>query len=551
MNITETLERIQVSRAHSPASTTPSYDLDNETQGATSTAHEPPVRDTTASHQYTSTAELPPSSKQTLRISTSDTNPPACSNPTDSRAFTFGITTITPLLSSTVAPSTPSFASLNFGNPLATPQFRTGTTSHFSSVTTSHVSSFAPLSFGDPSMSLRPRSCISAPYPQFLVNPSTTSQLRTSVPAPFLSPTAPPFRPHIPNLFSRGQLPSNHGILTTTAPPAEHWTYPGLFLPPTGHPYPNTLDPQTPLVSDHHVPSTTAHQSQPQVRIPKLTIKKYNGDLTKWLPFWDSFQSSIHDNPNLSDIDKFNYLTSLLESSAADAIAGLSVTSANYEEAVSTLKKRFGNVQSIINKHMDSLLAVQAVSSNDVKGLRRLSDTVESHVRGLRALGVPYGGLLTSVLVNKLPTDIKLIINRTMSTGQWELKKVLEILTKEVDARERTAPASSTPPRKTPTRLPTSSTLLTSNSSRSSNTISCTYCRKNHQSASCTEITDVNSRRGILRSLGRCYICLRKGHMSKNCTSNITCKKCRGRHHVSICQPLPDTQPSPKEANKQ
>ena len=39
--------------------------------------------------------------------------------------------------------------------------------------------------------------------------------------------------------------------------------------------------------------------------------------------------------------------------------------------------------------------------------------------------------------------------------------------------------------------------------------------------------------------------------MSKNCTSNITCKKCRGRHHVSICQPLPDTQPSPKEANKQ
>ena len=44
----------------------------------------------------------------------------------------------------------------------------------------------------------------------------------------------------------------------------------------------------------------------------------------------------------LSSVEKFNYLSSLLENTAREAIAGLSLTEANYAEAVSTLKKRFG-----------------------------------------------------------------------------------------------------------------------------------------------------------------------------------------------------------------
>ena len=106
--------------------------------------------------------------------------------------------------------------------------------------------------------------------------------------------------------------------------------------------------------------------------------------------FWDTFNSTIHTNPSLSIVDKFNYLVSLLESSAAEAIAVLSITAANYDEALSILKKRFGNSQLIVNQHMEALLSVGTVSSHhDIKGLRKLNDTVESHVRGLCALGVP------------------------------------------------------------------------------------------------------------------------------------------------------------------
>ena len=276
-----------------------------------------------------------------------------------------------------------------------------------------------------------------------------------------------------------------------------------------------------------------------QVKLPKLSIRKFNGDLTKWVTFWDSFNCSIHTNPILSSIDKFNYLTSLLESTAVKAITGLTLTLVNYDKAIATPKKRFGNPQLIVNQHMEALLYVAAVSTHhDVKGLRRLHDSVEAHVCGLRALGVPpdsYGGLLTSVLVNKLPPEIRLIVSRAMTGESWDLDQVMKIFEQEVDARERASlPSGTGTPRGTQSRTPTTATIAAGNSP-SNTTISCVFCNQKHPSASCTQVVDVPARKEILRRAGRCYVCLKRHHLSKDCRSSIRCEDCRGRYHVTIC----------------
>ena len=54
-----------------------------------------------------------------------------------------------------------------------------------------------------------------------------------------------------------------------------------------------------------------------QVKLPKLDLKKFNGDISKWPSFWDAFESSVHNNTRLAAIDKFNYLNSLLMKSAS------------------------------------------------------------------------------------------------------------------------------------------------------------------------------------------------------------------------------------------
>ena len=161
----------------------------------------------------------------------------------------------------------------------------------------------------------------------------------------------------------------------------------------------------------------------------------------------DTFESAVHNNPVPSDIDKFNYVTSLF---ASEAIAGLTLTAANYDEAVATLKRRFGNKQSMINRHMDILLTT---SIHNLKGLRQLFDAVESNVRGLKALGVAassYGGLLSPILISRLPSELRLLVSRELKVDEWNLESVNEIFRREIEARERSAAATSSPSRKPP-----------------------------------------------------------------------------------------------------
>lgn len=281
--------------------------------------------------------------------------------------------------------------------------------------------------------------------------------------------------------------------------------------------------------------SVTERSHGTRVKLPKLVPKKFNGDLTKWSTFWDSFESSIHHHPDLSDIDKFNYLCTLLEGTASEAISGLKLTSTNYREAIAILQKRFGNKRQIITKHMDLLLNIEPITfQHNLKGLRHLYDTVESQVRSLKALGVSadsYGSVLSSVFMNKLPEELRLIISRNVREDEWTLDAILNVTEAEIIARERALGNSCRGPKKTARDPLTASSLLISGSGAPK----CSYCRQSHTSSTCGAVTDVSERKQILRRTGRCFVCLRKNHMSRDCRSMARCNKCNGRHHVSIC----------------
>ena len=99
------------------------------------------------------------------------------------------------------------------------------------------------------------------------------------------------------------------------------------------------------MSTQQHVESDRAtaqpvSQNVVRTRLPKLSLPKFRGDVTKWNTFWDSFQVAVHRNEGISNIDKFNYLNYVLEGVAARAIPGLTLTEANYDAAVKLLQER-------------------------------------------------------------------------------------------------------------------------------------------------------------------------------------------------------------------
>ena len=154
------------------------------------------------------------------------------------------------------------------------------------------------------------------------------------------------------------------------------------------------------------------------MRLSKLVIKKFGGQACHWIEFWDTFVSAVHNNESLSDIERFSYLRTLLEGPAYSTVAGLALTSTNYEKAVDLLKQRCGQKQVIINSHMNHLLNLTPVTdSPDLWKLRKLYDIIEQDISGLESLGVlvtSYGSLLVSVVQSRLPTDILIQIGKGM-----------------------------------------------------------------------------------------------------------------------------------------
>ena len=286
--------------------------------------------------------------------------------------------------------------------------------------------------------------------------------------------------------------------------------------------------------------------SDVRVKLPKLELRKFDGTALNWQTFWDQFDSSIHSKESISDIDKFTYLRSLLCESASDCISGLTLTVPNYQEAIKILNERYANPQIIISAHMEALVKLPAIKNmNNVVGLRKIYDRVESSIRNLKSLGISptsYGSLLTPMLTEKLPPELRMIIARKFTNNIWDLEELLIYFKEELQAKERclsigvnntvnnVGNININNNEKRNYGETTTSTFLVNGKS------ACVFCRLPHSPSKCTKITSVNARRGVLRKFARCFLCLKTGHMSKDCVSEYKCNKCTKRHHISLCE---------------
>ncbi|XP_069107368.1 uncharacterized protein [Argopecten irradians] len=173
-------------------------------------------------------------------------------------------------------------------------------------------------------------------------------------------------------------------------------------------------------------------------KLPKLDLPKFSGNILEWHSFWDSFESSVHCNPSLSDVQKFNYLKSLLQNEALQTVTGFALTNTNYNKAICLLQERFGQEYKIRSAHMQALLEVPT-PRNTPESMRMFYDRTEILIRGLESLGQDqdnYGCLLIPVILNKLPGEIRKNLTREHGMNNWTLGELRKCLFKEISIME-------------------------------------------------------------------------------------------------------------------
>ncbi|KAG1661324.1 Ovochymase-2 [Nymphon striatum] len=275
-----------------------------------------------------------------------------------------------------------------------------------------------------------------------------------------------------------------------------------------------------------------------QVKLPKLFIDPFDGDVLKWTTFFEQFKSSIHENNHLSPIDKFNYLKSLLRGAAANSIMGLPLTASNYNAAIELLQSRFGKPSVIIQGHITRLLNLSLLkSADDITAFRRLLDELQINVRGLDGLGIngtTYSVILIPILVSRLPDSVRFEWAKRENSENATVEQFLEFLNREVELREKASHSINfrVENNKSVTNKVFKSTVSTLYSS--SNQLKCPVCSAFHRVVQCTEFLNSDDKEKVIKRLNLCFNCLSPGHRVSQCPSKYTCKICKLKHHSLI-----------------
>lgn len=298
------------------------------------------------------------------------------------------------------------------------------------------------------------------------------------------------------------------------------------------------------------------NESSMSVKLPRLNLGIFSGQVDKWIAFHSLYENSVHKNTNLSDVEKFTYLLSSLNGEPLNLIKSLPVTPINYNIAWQTLLKRYHNSRVLISHHINNVLDMPSVNSCSVKHLRNFLVSYHENVGALKALGhdiTTESLMLSSHLLRKFDFDFRSRFEHGRANSQnvptvTELIDFIERECTQLEAADLANPSHKHNVSYVNSRICSTSKTASKNASFSSQhkTVlltesdtqsgACAYCSvPGHNVYRCSEFIKLstNARHRFVKDKNLCFNCIGRHHIS-NCKSDRNCNICHKRHHTLL-----------------
>ncbi|XP_055543399.1 uncharacterized protein LOC129728947 [Wyeomyia smithii] len=258
--------------------------------------------------------------------------------------------------------------------------------------------------------------------------------------------------------------------------------------------------------------------STPHLQVPLTT---FDGSLENWYSFKCMFKTIMNRYPNESPAIKLYHLKNSLVGNAAGKIDQDVINNNDYESAWKMLENTYEDERLIIDTHIDALLNLPKMTSENGNELRNLLDTCTKHVDALKNRQLVVDGLSEMILVNliakRLDKETRKLWESQIPADELpaysdfidylrERSRILQKMKEYTESRPTKAPKQKVKFEQKPTQ------------------------GRNFVQTSFRELT-VNDRYNKVRQAGLCFKCLRRGHRTAACNSDNTCRTCKRKHH--------------------
>ena len=273
------------------------------------------------------------------------------------------------------------------------------------------------------------------------------------------------------------------------------------------------------------------------MKLPKLSITKFNGRIEEWLPFWGKFISEI-DSTNLAPLTKFGYLKELLERHVRTDIDRLPFTEEGYQSAKAILEVEYGQTTEIVNAYVKNTMELPVVPGTNPRKIKQFYKLLRFTVQSLSTLG-RLEDVKENVrsLLGKLKGIKADLVRGKEGWKDWDFKDLVADLKKWIDiypveeSVTKKSSAKGNPHHKEAGRV--FKTQANRSQLRAGN--QCVYCDDDkHKSINCTNVARIDERRKLSEER-LCFDCTGPRHHADECKSKSTCQICNRKHHTSIC----------------
>ena len=288
-----------------------------------------------------------------------------------------------------------------------------------------------------------------------------------------------------------------------------------------------------------------------QQSLPRLTIPVFSGSPLVWIEFVTRFKDLIHDQPYLTILRKSTLLLQHLEGEAKRSVQGYPNDANGYVLSLKRLKFLFGQKNKIAQAFLMRVTQGKEIQDDDENALSELYYSISDCLVTLKQLNYAsdmYSSDTLRQVVLRLPQrmrnkwgDAQL---RIRSNGQdpslvefeaWLQTRVLarrEICQSVKPQRRGKDDERSTKDEEKKNR----NTKYAARTDVQS--IICTFCQGSHLFWKCATYDKMNDteRFNYAKKKKLCYNCLRAKHVTKDCSSKISCSTsgCSDRHHSTL-----------------
>lgn len=273
---------------------------------------------------------------------------------------------------------------------------------------------------------------------------------------------------------------------------------------------------------------------RPELKLPNISIPKFTGKHEEWLSFHDYFDTVIHSNATLNNVQKFHYLKHFVNDEPLRLISHLPTTALNYAPAYKLLTDRYQNKRLLVNYHLKRIRNQPKLHNETANGLKKMIDVTNESLAAIKSLDVPtdsWDPWIIIELTEKLDPETRKgwEFHLNASTSLPSIKQLNEYLEIRFRILEEISSAH-TNQNNRPREKPKSSNVAAERSN------SCHKCTEDHWIYFCPEFNDMSicERQKYVFENQLCSNCLNNNHTKEDCKSKYNCRLCKQKHNTLL-----------------